>query len=167
MLSSIDARAPCTYPASFSLLLISPQRLTFHGIFGLCSWYSPFVRVGRGSPGGPRRGSIVVSAPGGVPLRTLAVAALIPLLALAALGGVITFLVPVSAEDALAHSQGFVGESCDIFVWQCPDADGLGYVEETLEMHVDVEDFLASAHDGLIRQSTKLAAADDMTQDGL
>ena len=129
--------------------------MTFHGIFGLCSWYSPIVCNGRGSPGGPRRGSIVVSAPGGVPLRTLAAVALIPLLAFAAVGIVVLAMVPVSAEDALQHSLDHVGEGSDVYRWKCPTADGLGYTSEEFKMDIPEEDFLRIG-DGALRQSTYL-----------
>lgn len=85
-------------------------------------------------------------------------AAAISLLTLITLGVVVIVLVPVAAEDALTHSQGFIGESYDTYSWKCPNASGYGYNYERFEMHVGEEDFIESTRGGALRQSTKLVS---------
>ena len=72
------------------------------------------------------------------------------------LGAVVTIFIPVSAEEALAHSQELIGEPSDEYCWKCPAADGRSFTYEVLCMQVDAEDFLDSIDDGILRQGTRL-----------
>ena len=82
-------------------------------------------------------------------MRILTAAAGISLLALATLGAVVLIFIPVTAEEALMHSEDIVGEASDEYTWKCPVPNGL-YRMEVLVMHIDREDFL-STHDGMLR----------------
>ena len=76
---------------------------------------------------------------GGNPLRSITAVAALSLLALASFGTVLTFEIPVTPDEALAHAEE-VSDPGDVFVWKCPTSDGSSYTLERLELEIPSHD---------------------------
>jgi len=108
----------------------------------------------RGLQGGPRTGCSDVSAPGGIPLRTISAAAAMILLTIVALGTVVTVMIPVSNQEAAENALDYVGGHDCGYIWKCPNRVGIGYHEETIILDISEEEFLDSMDRDVLRQGT-------------